>query len=237
MDQHKNCLIELSKKYKNINIVDVGCARGALLSYARDMRVFDKIYSIGIDPLDHAHERPEYSAYLQCAVDNVGNKEEISDFFVNNDDQASSLLPMNFEHISDSLDERSEKYYVPWAKMLGIKSKISVRVFSLELILNKIMPERKIHLLKIDAEGKDLDIVKSLGSWSSVPDFISLECSAHKNDEIRIFKKGCHVSDVIPYMEGIGYSVFERFNYEEIPNNLTQACDIIFINNQQRENK
>jgi FkbM family methyltransferase len=228
MDVNRNALLELKKRFDSINIVDVGCARGSLLKYTK--RIFSDVFSIGIDPLNHEFERGNYNHFIQCAIDNVGSDDQVMSFYVNQDDQASSLLQMDFANISSDLDERDSKYYIRWAQNLKILREIEINVKSLKTILDEINFPGKIHLLKIDAEGKDLDVVKSLGDHASRVIFVSLECSSHKNDSIKIFKNGCHINDVIPYMNSIGFEVFENFDCEEDPNNLTQMSDIVFVN-------
>ena len=230
MDVNRNALLKLKERFDSINIVDVGCARGALLKYSKKM--FSSIRSLGIDPIDHFSERPEYTDYLKCAVDllNESDQQSVTTFYVNQDDQASSLLKMNFDKITSDLSLRGTKYYVPWADRLKIVEEKEVTVRTLKSILDEKMPDGIIHLLKIDAEGKDLDIVRSLGKEISRVCFISLECSSHENTSLRIFKDGCHINEVIPYMKSCGFEVFEVFDASLDPQNLTQVSDIVFVN-------
>lgn len=225
MDVNKNALLTLRKKYNTINLLDVGCARGSLLSYAS--RYFDNIYSVGIDPLNHS--KPQYNHYLQCAIDDV-EEIKIAKFYVNQDDQASSLLQMDFENISDKLEDKDSKYFIRWAKNLSVIGEIEIPVVSLKSVVDELMPTKVIHFLKIDAEGKDLDVIKSIKEHASRVLFVSLECSSHQNDSIRIFKQGCHINSILPFMDSIGFSIFEKFDCEEDPDNLTQMCDIVFVN-------
>jgi len=225
----------LRARESKINIIDVGCARGEFLRIVKEC--FTDIFSIGIDPLNHFSERVNYSKgdynyYLQYAIDNINDDVQTANFFINNDDQASSLLEMDFNNLTDNLNERDSKYYIKWFRNLGIHKIINVQVRSLQKILNEyLLPQTKIHFLKIDAEGKDLDVVKSLGTWKSIPIFIGMECSAHNNKNIKIFKNGCHLNEILPYMESNNYSVFDKFMHEYDQSNLTQMCDIIFKNN------
>lgn len=231
MDVNKNALQELQKKFDSINLVDVGCARGALLKYTQGM--FKSIHSIGIDPIDHYSERPNYTAYVQCAIDSLNSPNEpyVATFYVNQDDQASSLLKMNFDKITSELSDRDSKYYVPWANNLRVIEEKKVIVRTLKSILEEKLPSGTIHLLKIDAEGKDLDVVKSIGDQLSRVCFLSLECSSHTDSSLRIFNEGCHIRDVIPYMNDHGFEVFELFDAALDPKNLTQVSDIVFVNN------
>ena len=74
METYKNALKEIRSQTSQINIIDVGCARGAFLRHVKDF--FSDVYSVGIDPLDHGSHRSNYSMgdfthYIQCAIDDV----------------------------------------------------------------------------------------------------------------------------------------------------------------------
>lgn len=231
MDIYDDSLSEIKDRFNKINLIDVGCARGQFLRTVK--KYFTEIYSVGIDPLNHQQERHSYSLgdynqYLQIAVDNV-SEESFLNFYINNDDQASSLLEMDFENISNNINDINSKYYVTWANNLKINQTIKTRVLSLEMVIDSL-ESKDIHFLKIDAEGKDLDIVKSLGKYLNLPMFISIECSSHKNNNIRIFKNGCHRDEVVPYMLKNGFEIYKEVDYGMEKDNLTQVTDFVFIN-------
>lgn len=232
MEIYDDALLMIKNKFNKINLIDVGCARGQFLRIVKNY--FTDVYSIGIDPLNHHQERYNYSNgdytyYVQTAVDNV-LKESFVKFYINSDDQASSLLEMDFENITNDLNDTDSKYYVTWANNLKIKDTMETKVVSLEMIIDNYFQFKDIHFLKIDAEGKDLDIVKSLGRYINSPMFISLECSSHKNNNIRIFKNGCHRDDVVPYMLNNDFEIYKELDYGMQKDNLTQVTDFIFIN-------
>ena len=240
MDVNRRPLSFLRSRTSKINVIDVGCARGSLSDYIqnRSNLMFESLYIVGIDPLVHRECEGLYSDIVHCAIDNVGDSILYADFYVNNDDQASSLLQMAFENISDDLADRDTKYYIEWAKKLGVKSVQKVQVISLKRIVDEFFSNKKIHFLKIDAEGKDLDIMKSmmLESTKNIPLFVSMECSSHRaHPEMRIFKNGCHKSDVLDYMKSIGYLVLDCFDYEYVEHNLTQMSDITFVHSSIEE--
>jgi len=160
MEINKIVMEEISGIEK-FNLIDVGCARGALIkeivSQSRDLNT---VYSVGIDLLNHGVEK-FYSKYLQVGIDQIGDARfQIKKFYVNKDDQASSLLVMDYSNLSDNRME-SGKIYVPWVNRLGVKFVIPIKVISLEKVIRKYFLDKKIHLLKIDAEGNDLRVIKS----------------------------------------------------------------------------
>lgn len=232
METYKNALKEIRNQTSQINIIDVGCARGAFLRHVKDF--FSDVYSIGIDPLDHGSHRSNYSMgdfthYIQCAIDDV-DADTKAKFFINSDDQASSLLEMDFDNITTDKSERESKYFIGCADNLGITEVTEVDVTTLKKIIDNYFDNTIIHFLKIDAEGNDLNVVKSLGDYIGYPQFIALECSSHQDSDIRIFKKGCHINEIIPFMEENGYEIYEKIDHSTDPDNMTQMHDMIFIN-------
>jgi FkbM family methyltransferase len=235
MDVYKRLLSFLDSKTGHINAIDVGCARGALPNYIYNSGYFDfgSIKIVGIDPIRHKETDGLYSNIFYCAVDDVGPGSHIANFFINNIDQASSLLEMDFDNITSDISESSSKYYIEFANELQIRDKVQVSVVSLKSIMDQsFAKDERIDFLKIDAEGKDLDIIKSmhLEEFNNHPLFIALECSAHRiHPEKRIFKGGCHKNEVISYMESIGYSVLDSVDCEYIDHNKTQMSDMVFV--------
>ena len=243
MDVNRRALAFLESCKKDVTILDVGCSRGSLSDYVKNRGPFNfqKVFIVGIDPIRHNGVENQYDALISAALDNVDTDDgnpKYANFYLNKDDQASSLLEMDFDNISDNLADRDEKYYVEWAGNLGTVSTHTVPVFSLKSVMQAFFKDKRIEFLKIDAEGKDLDIIKSgaLSEMSDPPLFISMECSSHRNKPSkRIFKGGCHKDEVIEFMSSINYSVLDCFDYEFETNNLTQMSDIVFAHNSIEE--
>ena len=235
MDVYKRLLCFLDSRVKHVNVVDVGCARGALPNYIHNSGYFsfETMKIIGLDPLKHRETDGLYSKILYCAVDDVGPGVHSANFYINNVDQASSLLEMDFENISNDINEVEDKYYIEFANDLQINGRITVPVISLESVIDTLFEKDvEIHFLKIDAEGKDLDIVKSmkLERTGRFPLFIALECSSHRiHPEKRIFKGGCHKDEVVEYMKSVGYSILDSVDCEYIEHNQTQMSDMVFV--------
>lgn len=213
-----------------VNIVDVGCARGALMKeVVLPKRELSSVFSVGIDPLNHGVGKL-YSKYLQCGIDDIGDsKFRIKRFYVNKDDQASSLMQMDVLNLSENkLD--TEKIYVPWASRLAVKFVIPIKVLSLESVFRKYFYEKKIHFLKIDAEGNDLRVLRSQ-KFENRPVYITAETSSHRNSNVRVFKNGSEKSELISFMRNHGYSIFHITNYVDVLANGTQMSDILFKDN------
>jgi len=184
-------------EYEKINVIDVGSARGSFISELRNVYSKD-IFSIGIDPIDHG-VGDCYSKFYNVCVDNVDELIKV-EFFKNAiDDQASSLFSMD----GKSLGERD--------------------VLNLNNIINDDLPIETIHFIKIDAEGKDLDIVKSLKEESLFRIvYIAIECTQSTPRFEGEYVKG----ECISYFDSIGFDMY--YSYDT--NNGSGISDVVFKN-------
>ena len=57
-----------------------------------------------------------------------------------------------------------------------------------------------------------------------------MECSSHRNNDIRIFKGGCHKLECVEFMDNHNFEIYDCNDYEYITHNLTQMSDIVFKN-------
>lgn len=163
-------MIEMIMQYEVppvFNYVDVGCNRGEFLQYVTEqleLRKYPgKLFSIGIDPIWCATNYPSrrirrklwlsrYSVVQEVAIDDadehIGTIHRYKD-----DDGCSSLLVANQNHGWNLGWEMKEK---------GTKD---VRVLRLSKLLDELQFRDRIHYLKIDVQGKDVAVVKSLGPY------------------------------------------------------------------------
>lgn len=183
--------------YEKINVIDVGSARGSFILELKKVYTGD-IFSIGIDPIDHGIGA-NYNKFYNACVDNIDKLTKV-EFFKNlSDDQASSLFSMD----GKSLGERD--------------------VLNLNNIINDDLPTETIHFIKIDAEGKDLDIVKSLKEESlSRIVYIAIECTQSTPRFEGEYVKG----ECISYFESIGFDMY--YSYDT--NNGSGISDVVFKN-------
>ena len=203
-------LLEL-KKYESLNIVDVGAARASFLVELEKIFDLSKVFSIGIDPVNHGVSS-RYTKFYQVCVDNVDSNIK-GKFFKNSvDDQAGSL--------SISTDDRKDQF----------DSGHDVDILNLETIINEHLPSGTIHFIKIDAEGRDMHIVKSLSDENlKRTKFISVECSNYTPR----FEGECVKSECIDYMKEKNFFVFHDYNAEHDPNNGLPVSDVIFANREE----
>ena len=191
-------------EYPKINIIDVGAARASFLVELDQLVDLSKVFAIGIDPIDHGISE-HYDKFYNACIDNVDSPTEM-DFYLNiKDDQASSLCVPS--------KGRLNKY----------KDPIKVQVLNLNHIINDEIPDEIIHFLKIDAEGKDLHIVKSLDeSILERIKYIAIECPmTHPRHKGELIKDEC-----IKYFESIGFETY--FTHDT--DNDSDVSDVVFVN-------
>ncbi len=163
----------------------------------------------------HLHGQPLEQKFLNnkqfqlipFALSNVEKKEEMY-FYINSNDCGTSSL---FNH--------DEKHLGP------IKNKISVPVVSLKMFLDEFPWDRfeYIDYIKVDAQGSDLNILKSAGNYlSEKVVFVTAEPDGHQY----IGADECNTPNITNYMISQN---FVRVNH---PN----TCDPTFLNKKFLEN-
>ena len=206
--------------YEKVNVIDVGAARGSFIEELAGVFVQaglgdNEIYSIGIDP-SHREAEEKYDTFIRACVDNVESPREEDLYIHDKDDQAHSLC------ISVLEDGGTGEFY-------PADSRRKVWVLNLNTIIDYhwwLFDEQIIHFLKIDAEGKDLDIVESLSQENLKRiKYIALEC---KNGAPR-YEGDRDIDECIKYMKSIGFDVSFRWD----AHNNTQLSDVVFVNREE----
>ena len=206
--------------YEKVNVIDVGAARGSFIEELAGVFVQaglgdNEIYSIGIDP-SHREAEEKYDTFIRACVDNVESPREEDLYIHDKDDQAHSLCIRVLE------DGGTGEFY-------PADSRRKVWVLNLNTIIDYhwwLFDEQIIHFLKIDAEGKDLDIVESLSQENLKRiKYIALEC---KNGAPR-YEGDRDIDECIEYMKSIGFDVSFRWDAD----NNSQLSDVVFVNREE----
>ena len=203
--------------YEKVNVIDVGAARGSFIDELAKVFVEEglgdnEIYSIGIDPF-HREAEEKYDTFIRACVDNVESPREEDLYIHDKDDQAHSLC------ISVLEDGGTGEFY-------PADSRRKVWVLNLNTIIDYhwwLFVDQVIHFLKIDAEGKDLEIVESLSAETLKRiKYISMEC---KNGEPR-YEGDRDIDECIEYMKSLGFDVCHVWNSD----NESNISDVVFEN-------
>lgn len=192
------------KKYQKINVIDIGACRASFLFELKKVVNLENVFSVGIDPLDHNVSNKYNKFYFAC-IDDVDTTEE-RDFFLNNQhDQCSSLcIPTeNLKH--------------------EFKESCKVQVLNLNSIIENDFNDQIIHFLKIDAEGKDLNIIKSLKEEILQKiKYIAIECPiTTKRFDEEYLKEDC-----INYFKSKNFDLFFCHDTD----NGSDLSDVVFVN-------
>ena len=190
------------KQYDKINVIDVGSARASFLVELEKFFDLKNVYAIGIDPIDYGVES-HYDKFYRVCLDDVKTPQR-KIFY--NDDQSSSLFSSKGEEIG-------------FIDILNINSIIDVD-----------FPEEIIHFIKIDAEGKDLSIVKSLSKQNlNRIKFIAIECP----NKIPRYDGEYIKKDCIDYFDSINFEFFYEYDTTIEPWNKSDLSDVVFINKRE----
>ena len=188
-----------------LKVVDVGVARGSFMVELDKLVHRMNVFAVGIDPVPRDGAEDRYDKFYFACADNVESSTKALLYSDPEDDQASSLFPRGEVLKKDGKE---------------------VDVLNLNDIIEEVIPSGPIHFIKIDAEGKDLEIVKSLSS-STIKriKYIALEC---KNGPPRFVGEANKV-ECIKYMSSIGFAVYYEYESE----NGTLLSDVVFVKGEE----
>jgi hypothetical protein len=223
----ENKVIEILNSFnKKVNIVDIGCHKAGVVSYVKP-KLNNSSFWIGADPCNHG-VGGFYDKYFELAIDNVDS--ELEGKFTEYPDEmgCNSLLELNRECITHNLDEYDKKW---WIKANIEQREVSrqVKINSLYNILNSINFQDQIHYLKIDTQGNDINVVKSLKTFINQTHYIQIETVTSHNKNITLYKnQNIHEEDV-EEMSKLGFSVLYMEDYS-INKNACPEANVIFYN-------
>lgn len=137
-----------------INLIDVGCVGEKLPSpWKKYKKKIDTILTF--DPLAEDYQVKEIDSkviHYNCAV---FSQEGDRPFYIYNKEACSSLFRMNQGFLTETFDEVLEKYQ--------LKKIIQVNCVRLDTLIDE--SNINFDFLKVDAQGADLEVVKSLGRY------------------------------------------------------------------------
>jgi len=210
--------------------VDVGVAIDAPNS-ANWLLKDDKSYVIGIEPYDKNIEilksgrPPTMSFPYLCLNDNtiiengkvagnIDGRFNILNCAIDNVDEPTSA-PF---YRTDSRNTGCSSLLKPTEKLgLDVVSEEEVSVYSLKMILKNLLNERfdKISILKTDCQGKDLDVVKSLGNLLNKTCCIQMEVNTNRQ-----YHNEQSVDDIETFLNENSFKIIYKGLYDWIAINM-----------------
>jgi FkbM family methyltransferase len=183
--------------------IDVGCNRGQnAFSWLNDPNAL--VYAFEPNPALHQYLKQYESDRFKVFDYAIGTDEGVKPFNIGENDATSSLK--NFDS-SVTAFRYSETIYV---------KVISLDTFCKEYNIHSI------HLLKIDAQGSDLDVLHSLGDFVNNVQNIIVE--AFIEEDVNVYEDEVKESQVMSYLTPKGFVLSRRVvdgNY----------CDLYFVKN------
>jgi len=143
----------------------------------------------------------------------LAEQDGCADFYINQDDSSSSLLPIDPEGIK------------LWkcGDQMNVERKVSVPTIRLDTFLNLAKIEH-VDFLKIDAQGVDLSVVKSAGDRIKDVDKILLEVIT---TPFQLYVGNPTKDETIDYLVGQGFALVET----DTDQSYGQAENLTFIRN------
>ena len=185
-------------KFNKINLIDVGCAIGDF----RNLIKHKNIFSIGIDPLIKEYKNRNntlntFNILYEFAIDIKDGKTQ---FNITESMDTSSIYEFNTE-LTKSKDDIN-KFYIPehvFNYTTTIKEKREVETKTLSTIIEKDLKHEIIHILKIDAQGNDLNVIKSSSNYLNNIMFIVMESTS--DDTTTLYKDTAHFTEDCSYLK------------------------------------
>ncbi|HKZ95138.1 MAG TPA: FkbM family methyltransferase [Candidatus Bathyarchaeia archaeon] len=84
-----------------------------------------------------------------------------------------------------------------------------------------------IHYVKIDAQGSDLDVFKSLGKYARNVLFVQVESVVSRNQNIRLYERQSLFEEERPVFERAG---FQLFHVQEYSRDASPEADVVYVN-------
>lgn len=197
-------ILESLLKDEKKTLIDVGCHRAHFLSNSQIK--FD--FKIGIDPLEF-DEQAVYDVIVNGAVSTQKNQKL---FYVYENSGCSSLLKMKSDEVTHDFAERKNKWYVSF-KIENLKKILTTQTCTLEEIIDQHFLTESVSLIKIDAQGSDIDVVKSLGKYLNTDKvkFLFIELPSR---DIVLYENQLDYQSSIQALNEFGFEVVHKHDFE-----------------------
>lgn len=197
-------ILESLLKDEKKTLIDVGCHRAHFLSNSQIK--FD--FKIGIDPLEF-DEQAVYDVIVNGAVSTQKNQKL---FYVYENSGCSSLLKMKSNEVTHDFAERKNKWYVSF-KIENLKKILTTQTCTLEEIIDQHFLTESVSLIKIDAQGSDIDVVKSLGKYLNTDKvkFLFIELPSR---DIVLYENQLDYQSSIQALNEFGFEVVHKHDFE-----------------------
>lgn len=154
------------------------------------------------------------------AIDIYDNEKK--KLFITKNNVTSSLLKINKTVTKNFDDFVNEQGVLHKKSDLDVQETIIVQTKRLDTYLNSNYINN-IHYLKIDTEGNDFNVIKSLDNYSGLIWAFEMEVWNKPNT---LFIGSSWIDEIVPYVENKGFKLVNRFVHGR-----GLSSDLLFINN------
>ena len=204
------------KKFNKINFIDVGCAIGDV----RQILDHSNIFSIGIDPLIEKYKKRKNNLNKYNILYNVAIDVKACETFFNITESLDTSSLYDFNTEITSIENNNGKFYIPndiINYITKITETITIKTQTLKNIIEENnLKETIIHILKIDAQGNDLNVIKSIGKYLNNVMFIIMESTS--DNTTTLYKDSSHFSE--------DYNYLKKNNFELITTEVLLKDDL-----------
>lgn len=153
--------------------IDVGAAQGHVLMRVLSAGLQRPLCAIGIDPVD-TRAYLDYSGFVTAAI--RSGDDGHADFYRMQHSDCSSLLELDASAVThDPAHADGTRYFSP-GRIEDVDSVIRVPTSSLSTIVEQYgLADAVLDFVKIDAQGSDLDVFRSLGPYRTRCLFVRIE--------------------------------------------------------------
>lgn len=203
----------------NPRFFDVGANKG--LWQDQIITLYPKCIIYAFEPIPGILPKRDNVILNPYAIDlyEIDNKE----FYITKDDVTSSLLELNEKVTNTFVDFVDDRGVLHKKSDFDVVETIRVKTKRLDAFIreNNIS---EIHYLKIDTEGNDLNVFKSLGDKSRIVWSFEMEVWNKPNT---LFKNSAWCEECMEYVESYGFKLVDKFIHGK-----GLSSDLLFVKNQ-----
>lgn len=186
-------MIDVGANVGSISIPWLKDKDSVVYAFEPDPRVFSKLKNnVGSNERYH------------CINKAVSTQDGSSIFYLSVDPATSSLLPYT--------EQGLRKWVCPKGKKLAVESTVSVETIRLDTFLSRSGIE-EVDLLKVDAQGHDLEVIRSAGGKISQIRSVILEVQI--TPDFELYRNSSKMGDVLSYMAQNGFELIKEENNTE----------------------
>lgn len=214
------------EKYLNIPLpkrpifFDVGANKGQWIE--KIISIYPECIIYAFEPIPGITPQYDNVKLLNYAIDIIETRGKSRNFYITKDNVTSSLLELESRLIGKFIDFEDENGNVHKKSDFDIHSVIKVETKRLDNFIDQNSIS-EIHYLKIDAEGNDLNVFKSLGERYNIVWGFEIEVW---NEELTLYKGSAWRNQCLGYIKSKGFSVVEKFIHGK-----GKSTDFLFVRN------